>query len=59
MDGKYKEGEPLQRLPVILEFKIKHNPGTEEHLKKLILLNDHYVNKDDVREENGNIVISI
>ncbi len=35
-NGTYKSGEKRQTLQVVIEFKIKHVPGNEGHLKQLI-----------------------
>lgn len=39
MDGTYKEGEPHQEIQVTIRCKVKHNPGTQEHLK--VMLQSH------------------
>lgn len=36
MNGLYNDGEEMQKMTVTVRFKVKHNPGNEEHLRMLL-----------------------
>lgn len=36
MDGTYKEGEKPQELVVTFICKVKHNPGSPDHLHQML-----------------------
>ncbi len=54
-DGTYKEGEKPQEITIRVICKVKHNPGTPEHLKQLAV--SHFAPKGVtvVWDENGNL----
>lgn len=54
-DGTYQEGEKLQEITLRIISKIKHNPGTPEHLKQLAVA--HFAPKGVtiVWDEQGNL----
>jgi hypothetical protein len=54
-DGTYKEGEPMQEIQLTIRCKVKHNPGTESHLKQLTI--SHFAPKGiTVAEEEGKLI---
>jgi len=55
-DGTYNEGEQHQEITLRIVCKVKHNPGTPEHLKQLAV--SHFAPKGItiVWDENGDLV---
>lgn len=54
-DGTYNEGEPMQEIQLTIRCKVKHNPGTPEHLRQLAVA--HFAPKGvTIVWENGNLV---
>lgn len=56
MDGTYKEGEEKQILNITMVFNVKHNPGTDSHLRQLAL---SYLTPKGIKvyEKDGQIFI--
>lgn len=53
-----KQGEE-QELQVTIRFRVKHSPGSDFHLKKLLQLSNTYIKASDVVEDGGKLVIYI
>lgn len=58
MDGKYKEGEPMDTINITVRFKVKHNPVNEGH-KQQLCLSYFPVKGVPIKLEDGQLIMEI